>query len=128
MLVRARRGRDIYPALDVRPNPPVRSGRVIARELRGRCLLHFTTESRLPDLRHGTNATIFATPTTFTPEEVGTWLQLPGARIPRDVILIIDPERIRFIQGPMWVATGRGIQYMLPEGFPEEAIVVPGAP
>jgi hypothetical protein len=68
------------------------------------------------------------TPTPYRPEETLAWLVLPPSSGPRTYALILDPRFISAIQGPMLVAASRGIQYILVDGFPREAIVVPGAP
>src|SRR5262245_37225291 len=118
----------ILDPLNAGSNPPVRSGTDVSRELGGRLLLRYVAPYQLGQFRHGSRAECYATPTAYTPDEVVKYVLLPGAGIPREHVLLLDPSRIRWIQGPMWVALARGVQYTLPDGFPEEAIVVPGAP
>jgi hypothetical protein len=108
--------------------PPVRPGAEIARELGGRKLLRYLRSDQLGAFRDGSTDITYVTPTPYTPEETARWLVLPSAHVPRTHVLILDPDRIPYVQGPLWVAAGRGIQYILPAGFPPEAILVPGAP
>lgn len=109
---------------------PVRSGVDIARELCGRMLLRYITPVQLRSgmFRSGSVDATFVTPTAYAVEDLASWLLLPGAHQRRTHVLVLDPAQIPQVQGPFWVALGRGIQYILPFGFPESAIVVPGAP
>jgi len=106
---------------------PMRAGGGVADELGGRLLLRYITDAQLGTFRLGSPDACYATPTPYTPEEASRWLVLPAPQILRRHVLLLDPRRIGTIQGPQWVAMGRGIQYILPNGFPPEAIVVPGA-
>jgi len=123
-----RNGATLADPLRVTGRPATRSGTEVARELGGRLLLRYITPAQLGQFRHGSSAECYATPTAYTPEEAVKYLLLPAAGVPREHALLLDASRIRSNQGPMWVALARGIQYILPAGFPEEAIVVPGAP
>lgn len=117
------------PLTDACSVPPiVKEGTTVAAELQGRKLLRYVAPSQVGRFRDGSGTACYATPTAYSPEETIPWLVLPPAAAPRTHALILDPARIPFIQGPLWVAAGRGIQYILPYGFPREAIVVPGAP
>ena len=107
---------------------PVRAGTSVAEELGGRKLLRYLTAVQFGQFRNGSDAEAYVTPTPYTSDEAGTWLVLPIPWIRREHVLVLDPARIPRIQGPMLVAGARGVQYILPEGFPAEAIVVPGAP
>ncbi len=104
------------------------SGDTIAAELAGRLLVRYITPRQLGRFDQGSTFPCYATPTPYTPEEAIHYLLLPHADVPRMYAYLLDAERISLVQGPMWVAAARGIQYMLPMGFPEDAIVVPGAP
>lgn len=86
------------------------------------------TNAQVGEFRSGSLAPCFATPTPYASNEAVTYLVLPAVTIPREHVLLVDAARIPEIVGPMWVAIGKGIQYYLPVGFPEDAIVVPGAP
>src|SRR5438552_3379730 len=70
----------------------------------------------------GTSRACYATPTPYAADEAARYLLLPFPQIPREHAYVLDPARVSSIQGPLWVAAGRGIQYYLPEGFPTEAI------
>jgi len=107
---------------------PGRTGADVARELHGRPLVRFLLAKDTTRFNKGSDAETYVTPTPYTPEEAVRYLVLPGKPTPRRSALLLNPELIDEIIGPMWVATGRGIQYILPKGFPEEAIIVPGAP
>lgn len=100
----------------------------VAREPAGKKLLHFVHPDKLGTFRNGSTRETFVTPTPYAPDEAPSWLQMPAAWVHRTHLLILDPAYIPAIQGPVWVATGRGIQYILSFGFPAAAIIVPGAP
>jgi hypothetical protein len=122
-------GAVILPELVATSAPlPQRPGAEVARELGGRKLLRYLTDAQLGRFRDGTTRQTFVTPTPYTPEEASHWLVLPDPWIPRRHILILDPARIPWIQGAVWVAATNGLQYILPQGFPADAIIVPGAP
>jgi hypothetical protein len=105
-----------------------RSGLRAAEELAGRLLIRYISPAQLGHFDRGSNFPCYTTPTPYTPEEAVAYLLMPQADVPRTYAYLLDPRRIPAIQGPLWVAAARGIQYILPEGFPEDAIVVPGAP
>jgi len=42
--------------------------------------------------------------------------------------MLLDPAKIDRIIGPMYAGFAAGIQYILPNGYPENSIVVSGAP
>jgi hypothetical protein len=105
-----------------------RPGPIIGDELAGRLLTRYITPGQVGRFDHGSTFPCYTTPTPFSPEEALAYLLVPQADTPRDYAYLLDPRRIRVIQGTLWVAAARGIQYILPEGFPGDAIVVPGAP
>jgi hypothetical protein len=122
------RGATIWPPIDVAGRPPTRTGAEAAAELGPRKLLRYLLTEQVGRFRSGSTLETYVTPTPYTPEETIAWLVLPAASEPRPYALILEPSRIPAIQGPMLVAGGRGIQYILPEGFPAQSIIVPGAP
>lgn len=69
----------------------------------------------------------YVTPTPYSPEETISWLFLPSPRQPRTYVLVLDPIKIvragKKIRGPRWVRLGKGIEFILPDGFPEDAVV-----
>lgn len=103
-----------------------RPGQEVARELRGRMLLRYLTARQVGTFRSGSQEAYYTTPTPYASDEVAAWLVVPRPQVLREHVLILDPARVDVIRGPQWVAMGRGIQYILPAGFPPEAIVVPG--
>jgi len=104
---------------------PPKSGVEVARELRGRLLLRYVLPNQLGLFTHGSQADHWVTPTPLTKEDVVSWLSLPNPGIARTHVMLLDPSRINMIQGPKWIRYGSGIEYYLPEGFPEEAILQP---
>lgn len=108
--------------------PAPRPGSEISAELGGRLLLRFLRSDQTALFLNGSPGAHYVTPTPYTPEQAVFWLTLPDPLVPRTHLLFLDPARIPLVIGPMWVAWNRGIQYILPNGFSEEAIVVPGAP
>jgi hypothetical protein len=116
------------PLMPGDPPLPARTGAEVAAELGGRKLLHYMTRYNVGRYQSGRSDPCYATLTAYSPEEATRWLVLPSSHIPRTHVLILDPAEIPLIQGPMWVAPLRGIQYILVNGFPAEAIIVPGAP
>ena len=63
------------------------------------------------------------TPTPYPAEETVSCLYLPKVSVRRPFVLILDPRRIDWVWGPHWVRYGSAIEYILPGGFPKEAIV-----
>lgn len=125
------RGVEVHPPLEPGiPAPLRRPGAEIAAELGGRKLLRFLTRRQVH--RHlfvkGTTTETFVTPTANAPQDVAAWLLLPSPEQRRSHVLILEPQAIPWIQGPLWVGWGKGIQCILPDGFPQSAIIVPGAP
>jgi hypothetical protein len=100
----------------------------VAQELAGRLLMRFLKPDQTGAFINGSTRQHYVTPTPYTPEEAVIWLNLPESPVPRTHLLFLDPTEIPLVIGPMWVAWSRSIQYILPDGFPEAAIVVPGAP
>jgi hypothetical protein len=121
-------GATIWPPLDEAPAPPVRTGAEAARELGGRKLLRYLLPHQVSQARYGSNDETYATPTPYAPDDTLTWLVLPNAVGIRRHVLILEPTRIPAIIGPIMVAGAAGIQYILVNGYPPEAIIVPGAP
>lgn len=121
-------GAIVYQARQVSDTLPERGGEEVARELGGRKLLRYLLPEQVGSFRNGSTQLTFVTPTAYGPEEALIWLVLPASSSPRTHVLILEPSKISAIIGPIEVAAGRGIQYILPRGFPPEAIIVPGAP
>lgn len=118
----------IHPESVAANDLPYRNGPDVSRELGGRKLLRYITPAQIGTFANGSTEPCYVTPTPYAPDEAARWLVLPSPQIVRRHVLILDPARIDLIQGPQWVAMGRGIQYILPRGFRADAITVPGAP
>ena len=102
---------------------PLKSGRDVALELGGRYLLRYMLPHQVDQFREGSRARHFVTPTPYSPEDTVSWLYLPKPTGDRPFVLLLDPASIPSLQGPRWVRLGNGIEYILPQGFPREAIV-----
>jgi hypothetical protein len=101
-----------------------------ASELHGRFLLRYVLARHVGELRNGSSDPQWVTPTPYAPEETVSWLALPAPTEPREYVLMLDPSRLHGLVGPKWVYMGRGIEYILTQGFDAEAIVnlSPGSP
>lgn len=100
-----------------------KTGQEVSNELGGRYLLRYLLSHQVGLYRNGSNERQYATPTPYAPEETISWLALPAPERPRPFVLILDPSKIVEVLGPRWVRLGKGIEYILPLGFPREAIV-----
>ena len=101
-----------------------RAGLDVANELGGRLFLRYLTKSQLTEFLHGsTTRGHWVTPTAISAGEVVDWLALFAPNEPRQHALLLDPAKIAVIRGPSWVRIGSGIEYYLPGGFPEDAIL-----
>jgi hypothetical protein len=68
----------------------------------------------------------YVTPTPICQGELTSVLNLPPMPAPR-FALILDPSKLD-ARGPRRIRSGRGIEYVLANGFPRDAIVSPGWP
>ncbi len=105
-----------------------RSGTQVADEIGGRYLLRYLLPHQVGTYTVGSGATHYVTPTPYAPEETVPFLALPRPTVPRPYALVLDPRQVDYIWGPQWVRGAPGIQYVLLQGFPARAIVVPGTP
>nr|WP_144298666.1 hypothetical protein [Streptomyces sp. TLI_235] len=101
---------------------PVLEGAELVAQLKGRKLLHFVALGNVGSFRNGTTRPIFTTPTPYPPDELIGALALPGVGIPRMHVIVLEPARLDRVAGPRHVAWGRGIEYILLDGFKEDAI------
>jgi hypothetical protein len=102
---------------------PRKSGSEVAQELGGRYLLRYLSRQQIGQYARGHGGIHWVTPTPYSSRDCMTWLNLPAPDKPRTHALLLDPERIPSIAGPRWIEGGLGIEYMLPDGFPAEALV-----
>ncbi len=120
-------GRDLAIAPQDTPDEQLapKSGGEVAQELSGRYLLRYLLLKQIGVFTGGTPSKTYVTPTPLAPEETVKWLALPAAHRLRRYVLLINPARLPVeyrILGPRWVRLGGGIEYILPDGFPGEAI------
>jgi hypothetical protein len=106
---------------------PDKTGAEVAEELGGRYLLRYLLPNQVGQFVDGSIAQHFATPTPYAPEETVSYLALPAPTQPRTHVIVLDPGAIPRVLGPQRVRGAQGIQYVLPDGFPKAAIVVPGS-
>jgi hypothetical protein len=103
----------------------VRYGPDVAQELGGRYLLRYILPEQVNQFADGSTATHHVTPTPYAPRDTVSYLALPKPVAPRLYVMLLDPARIPYIQGPRWIRLGKGIEYILPRGFPKDALVMP---
>ena len=116
----------IYPSALPIDQLPLRTGSEVFNELGGRWLLRYVAEHQLGRFGSGSRDMHYTTPTPYAPSETVSYLALPLPHVPRSYVLALDPREIEHIRGPQWIRGARGIQYILPNGFPARAIVIPG--
>jgi len=102
---------------------PMRLGREIALELGGRYLLRYMLSHQVGQYALGSQDRHFVTPTAYSPEDAVSWLYLPKPSEKRPFVMLLNPAKIPYVRGPRWVRLGNGIEYILPRGFPREAVV-----
>lgn len=115
----------ISPSLIPDDLVPSKNGRTVFKELGGRFLLRYLVPAQLKAFQMGGTGIHWVTPTAYQPEETISWLALPALSEPRRHALVLDPRKIAVIRGPRWVRLGAGIEYILPNGFPQQALVLP---
>jgi hypothetical protein len=107
---------------------PDRPAADVVAELGGRLFLRYLTGPQVTEFMNGsTDRDHWVTPTPISPEHVVDWLSLFAPQVPREHALLLDPSRLTGIRGPAWIRLGQGLEYYLPFGFPQEAIVDVGA-
>lgn len=103
-----------------------KTGAKVSKDLGGRYLLRYLLPQQAGQFQEGSPGRRHCvTPTPYAPEETISWLALPEPTRPRTLIMLLDPSRIQKIRGPRWIRLGKGIEYILPDGFPKDAIVFP---
>ena len=120
------RGVAIAPASASLTALPRKTGKQVSRELGGRLLLRYVLATQVRSFTSGSTVRHWVTPTAYTPSEAVTYLALPDPDLNRPYVLVLDPMRIQLIWGPHEIEGSSAIEYVLPEGFPAEAIVGPG--
>jgi len=102
---------------------PVRSGPAVSEELGGRYLLRYLLRDQYSLFNSGSALQHFTTPTPYSPAETVSCLALPNPAS-RDFVLFLGPAKIPAIRGPGRVRLGKGIEYILPNGFPKSALLL----
>ncbi|MGW1489794.1 hypothetical protein [Streptomyces sp. NPDC002402] len=118
-------GPALLGAQDIRKSAD-RPGTQVAVELGGRYLLRYIRRYQVGNFATGADEEQWLTPTAYTPEEALPYLALPKPQSPPLYVLFIDPARVPLLKGPGRVRLGAGIEYLLPYGFPADAMVHPG--
>lgn len=103
-----------------------RPGHEVSRELNGRCVLRYLRRHQVGKFAYGTDDPQCVTPTAYTPRDAVQWLALPSPLDPPSFVLFIDIASVPKVLGPRRVRLGGGIEYVLPEGFPAQAVIHPG--
>lgn len=104
---------------------PVRSGFDVAmNDLKGRAFMRYVPSDLAHEDRDGTPT--FVSPTPYAPSDLIAYLALPAPHLRRDFVILIDPELVEQVQGPRWCELGSGIEYVLPNGYQQRAVLKPG--
>jgi hypothetical protein len=103
---------------------PSKTGTQVAQELGNRYLLRYLAAHQTGLHANGSEQRHFVTPTAYSAAETVSWLALPLPTQDRAFVLMLDPAKIETIVGPRWVRCGKGIEYILPFGFPKEALTL----
>jgi len=102
---------------------PNRQGAKVAGELGNRFLVRYLRATQLNEFRRGSiGRKHWVTPTAYEPDETIPWLALSPTLLAPSYALLLDPNKIPIIKGPRYVRMGAGIEYVLPNGFPANAI------
>ena len=104
---------------------PSKTGSDVARELGGRYLLRYVLDDQVGEYLAGSTAPHWTTPTPYSATDTVSWLALPAPTLIRRYVMMLDPARIPQLLGPRWIRFGKGIEYLLPSGFPANAVVFP---
>jgi hypothetical protein len=100
-----------------------RTGEQVRVEIGGRLLVRYLQTHQTESFINGSDRRHWVTPTPYSPEDTVPYLALPKPVTNRDYAMLLDPVKIDSILGPRWITLGKGIEYLLPNGFPKEAIV-----
>jgi hypothetical protein len=103
---------------------PVRPGTKVAGELGGRPLLRYVDYAAVHENQRTTMT--FVCPTPYAPADQVEYLALPRPDLVRDFVIMLDPAAITEIAGPKWCDLGQGIEYVLLNGYPPQAVLAPG--
>ena len=104
----------------------------LAGQLGGRYLIKYVRDGdhllfRVPHVTPVFGGQHWVTPTVLCPEEIARVLHLPSNLPDPEYALVLDPAKLD-ARGPRRSRFGTGIEYLLPNGFPSDAILPPGWP
>jgi hypothetical protein len=99
-------------------------GTKVAEEIGGRLLVRYLLTPQI--FKAHCRDRVYVTPTPYAPKDTVSFLALPSASNKRRFFMLLRPEEIDEILGPRWIRCGLGIEYILPKGFPLNALVHPG--
>lgn len=102
-----------------------KTGVRVAEELGGRYLIRYSTTDKNDEYKDARAGRFYTTPTPYSSKDTIDWLCLPHAGFARTYFSLFDPSKIHVILGPRWIRLGDGIEYVLSEGFEEDALVTP---
>jgi hypothetical protein len=100
-----------------------KTGQAVWDELGGRYFLRYVLGYQVGEFASGSSRRHCVTPTPIAIEDTISYLNLPRPVDQRLNVMILDPRRIDLVSGPRWVRGGKGIEYVLPRGFPPQARV-----
>ena len=104
---------------------PLKTGKEVAHELGGRPLVRYLRWEDAGRYLYGDSNRHCATPTAYSSDDVVGFLNLPDPITRRTHFLLLNPAKVIELLGPRYILWGSGIEYVLPEGFPKEALLNP---
>ena len=119
------RGVWIFPGPTPDKDLPHKTGVEVSRELGGRYLLRYVLPDQVGRYTAGSTEPHWVTPTPYAPLELVPYLFLPNPNRIRTHVMLLNPVHIPTIAGPRYVNLGSGIEYLLRDGFPMQALVTP---
>jgi hypothetical protein len=122
-------GQQIAPFGTEKASLAQKTGHEVSVELGGRYLITYLLPWQVGTLLHGADHLVYFTPTVLSRTEIG-YLATPSTHIIRTHALLLDPNKLPSgytVLGPRLIDMGGGIEYLLPNGFPREALVNIGA-
>lgn len=102
---------------------PAKSGMEVERELSGRPLIRYLRKEDVKKFVFGDANRQCVTPTPYSVADLVSFLNLPDPTTKRTHYLLLEASKIQEVLGPRRIAWGGGIEYILPKGFPIEALL-----
>ncbi|WP_405933715.1 hypothetical protein [Streptomyces sp. NBC_00827] len=94
--------------------------------LNGRLLVHYLVPGAQHDFREGFaggEGGLWATPTPYSSDDAARYLRFPCPQVARTHAILIDPTKVPELRGPRRVQRGDGLEFLLPQGVPANAIL-----